>query len=132
MPALPRALRRRRASPRADRFTPRDGDGHEVGRLRSHRRLPRLPHGDGSLALRPAQDLDRALPALPLLLARSERSEGARDVEALRSRATGDRPRLRRLDHLRALDLTGARADGRSEEHTSELQSLAYLVCRLL
>src|SRR2546425_7276991 len=25
-----------------------------------------------------------------------------------------------------------ARADGRSEEHTSELQSLAYLVCRLL
>src|SRR2546425_3109136 len=24
------------------------------------------------------------------------------------------------------------RADGRSEEHTSELQSLAYLVCRLL
>src|SRR2546425_1798775 len=25
-----------------------------------------------------------------------------------------------------------ARPDGRSEEHTSELQSLAYLVCRLL
>src|SRR2546425_2397953 len=25
-----------------------------------------------------------------------------------------------------------ARAEGRSEEHTSELQSLAYLVCRLL
>src|SRR5205823_9946607 len=25
-----------------------------------------------------------------------------------------------------------ARGDGRSEEHTSELQSLAYLVCRLL
>src|SRR2546425_7120644 len=36
------------------------------------------------------------------------------------------------------LDLTGGDAitglisDGRSEEHTSELQSLAYLVCRLL
>src|SRR2546425_2921095 len=30
--------------------------------------------------------------------------------------------RARRLHHLR----------GRSEEHTSELQSLAYLVCRLL
>src|SRR5205823_8485806 len=30
-------------------------------------------------------------------------------------------------------DLTGAREpDARSEEHTSELQSLAYLVCRLL
>src|SRR2546425_8461852 len=27
---------------------------------------------------------------------------------------------------------TGAREDHRSEEHTSELQSLAYLVCRLL
>src|SRR2546425_6718957 len=26
----------------------------------------------------------------------------------------------------------GARGGGRSEEHTSELQSLAYLVCRLL
>src|SRR2546423_6642697 len=26
----------------------------------------------------------------------------------------------------------GAAADARSEEHTSELQSLAYLVCRLL
>src|SRR5687767_15560343 len=30
----------------------------------------------------------------------------------------------------RALQVLGA--DGRSEEHTSELQSLAYLVCRLL
>src|SRR3989441_2249190 len=28
--------------------------------------------------------------------------------------------------------LIAARARGRSEEHTSELQSLAYLVCRLL
>src|SRR5687767_15707179 len=27
---------------------------------------------------------------------------------------------------------SGERLDGRSEEHTSELQSLAYLVCRLL
>src|SRR6185437_16642479 len=28
--------------------------------------------------------------------------------------------------------LPGSRSRGRSEEHTSELQSLAYLVCRLL
>src|SRR2546425_2974846 len=44
------------------------------------------------------------------------------------------------IDHLLALD-PGGRGDGRwdrcrglarSEEHTSELQSLAYLVCRLL
>src|SRR2546425_9366808 len=32
-------------------------------------------------------------------------------------------------DHGRSL---GPRLRGRSEEHTSELQSLAYLVCRLL
>src|ERR1041384_8701543 len=29
-------------------------------------------------------------------------------------------------------DISKGRLDGRSEEHTSELQSLAYLVCRLL
>src|SRR2546423_5738892 len=44
-----------------------------------------------------------------------------------------------RYDRLPALaaDLVGRKVDvivtgGRSEEHTSELQSLAYLVCRLL
>src|SRR2546423_11433243 len=48
--------------------------------------------------------------------------------------------RLARLDGLRSLSLTTngyllkqqAEALARSEEHTSELQSLAYLVCRLL
>src|SRR3712207_6910676 len=40
-------------------------------------------------------------------------------------------------DHLRDRDDRGVRAgrppaDGRSEEHTSELQSRQYLVCRLL
>src|SRR2546423_11990668 len=30
------------------------------------------------------------------------------------------------------VDVVEARLAGRSEEHTSELQSLAYLVCRLL
>src|SRR3989441_1377577 len=30
------------------------------------------------------------------------------------------------------LDMSNPSAEGRSEEHTSELQSLAYLVCRLL
>src|SRR5205823_11867518 len=33
---------------------------------------------------------------------------------------------------LRRRPFAGARPDRRSEEHTSELQSLAYLVCRLL
>src|SRR5687767_15757018 len=39
-----------------------------------------------------------------------------------RAQAPGERAVVRR----------GARDGGRSEEHTSELQSLAYLVCRLL
>src|SRR3712207_8650686 len=33
---------------------------------------------------------------------------------------------------IRAADKRGAEADARSEEHTSELQSRQYLVCRLL
>src|SRR2546423_9546873 len=38
-----------------------------------------------------------------------------------------------RIDHDRALDVVMRRERAeRSEEHTSELQSLAYLVCRLL
>src|SRR2546425_13274870 len=46
-----------------------------------------------------------------------------------RRRAQRDLPRPRRVPRR-----CGARAGGtrRSEEHTSELQSLAYLVCRLL
>src|SRR5687767_15229611 len=36
------------------------------------------------------------------------------------------------LRDLLATSYRGARARERSEEHTSELQSLAYLVCRLL
>src|SRR2546425_4917007 len=38
----------------------------------------------------------------------------------------------RRAGHSFARSGKGRRPDGRSEEHTSELQSLAYLVCRLL
>src|SRR5215210_8616813 len=36
------------------------------------------------------------------------------------------------VEHLARLRAVGARADARSEEHTSELQSPMYLVCRLL
>src|SRR3712207_8925794 len=53
-----------------------------------------------------------------------------------------DRPlgRRQRLEHgqhrdrdaLRELDVLGDVGTGRSEEHTSELQSRQYLVCRLL
>src|SRR2546425_6160827 len=44
------------------------------------------------------------------------------------SRAAGVGPR----SHHPSTDRTPTRASVRSEEHTSELQSLAYLVCRLL
>src|SRR5205823_12978439 len=54
-------------------------------------------------------------------------ARGARDPAPGRARPDGrHRGRDERLE--RAV----ARAGGRSEEHTSELQSLAYLVCRLL
>src|SRR5205823_9282744 len=64
-------------------------------------------------------------PALPL-----RRQPPAPPRAALAGGLLGDR--LRGRAH-RALprDPAGRRA-GRSEEHTSELQSLAYLVCRLL
>src|SRR5687767_15641727 len=46
--------------------------------------------------------------------------------------AAGGRGRRRRHRRLRARLGARRRGGGRSEEHTSELQSLAYLVCRLL
>src|SRR2546425_1442283 len=53
-----------------------------------------------------------------------------------RERRLGDHsiahPAGRRSQRLSAVQLLGAREIERSEEHTSELQSLAYLVCRLL
>src|SRR2546425_7731744 len=52
-------------------------------------------------------------------------------------RSGGSDPRswyymLRDLDHRITRPQVGWHLDQRSEEHTSELQSLAYLVCRLL
>src|SRR5205823_13030414 len=57
--------------------------------------------------------------------------------EAQDRRCPERQPRIdvaKQATQRRAQDKTGAegRADPRSEEHTSELQSLAYLVCRLL
>src|SRR2546425_3756819 len=52
---------------------------------------------------------------------------------ARRSAARGRRPRPGRARDSRASrPLPRAPSGRRSEEHTSELQSLAYLVCRLL
>src|SRR3712207_7579138 len=68
------------------------------------------------------------------------RSVDGRQAPALRGRADGDRHELRpdlpvrhRLGvPLLAGDGEGVGALPRSEEHTSELQSRQYLVCRLL
>src|SRR5205823_14001957 len=51
-----------------------------------------------------------------------------------RSAVVGDEIRDREVDLVthRRDHRDGRCVDGRSEEHTSELQSLAYLVCRLL
>src|SRR2546425_9730781 len=54
--------------------------------------------------------------------------DGHRDGDAER---LGPRPPVVH-EVLEREDAVGDGADRRSEEHTSELQSLAYLVCRLL
>src|SRR3989441_1307787 len=89
------------------------------------------------------RDDRRALPShrLPRREVRRDRSRGVlplRPLPPLRplQGGFGDRPRDR-LAPGRVLDRPGARPRARpdrrrSEEHTSELQSLAYLVCRLL
>src|SRR5205823_13320177 len=81
--------------------------------------------------------LHDALPICPrrgARLAGLPRHHGERDLPGLRARRDGRRHAVDQggadIGHrdLRAL----LQAPGRSEEHTSELQSLAYLVCRLL
>src|SRR5947209_9738893 len=60
----------------------------------------------------------------------------ARHPAALRTRhlprRLGGRPQLARLGRRGLAPAERARAAARSEEHTSELQSRQYLVCRLL
>src|SRR2546425_4271501 len=51
-------------------------------------------------------------------------------VGTMPAQSVGAEP-LRKTDLVRLLSV-GTLGPGRSEEHTSELQSLAYLVCRLL
>src|SRR5205823_14200035 len=50
----------------------------------------------------------------------------------LKDKQVLDLPRAKRAGGLDAKTLRGVVENLRSEEHTSELQSLAYLVCRLL
>src|SRR5205823_14111400 len=77
-----------------------------------------------------ASGVDRRLaigpPALEPGVLDDRRQLGIREVRPGGQRVRGGRDSLRRqLEDV-------PRRRGRSEEHTSELQSLAYLVCRLL
>src|SRR2546425_4583162 len=77
--------------------------------------------------------------ALPIFL--SPRPGGARtqvterenwNVESSLQLSNSGEKRCLKSSKVRLLSSPAAQKDGRSEEHTSELQSLAYLVCRLL
>src|SRR5687767_15193580 len=63
-------------------------------------------------------------------MARRRRADGRRLRTARRRRRNG--PRHARARCSRGVVDAAAARSVRSEEHTSELQSLAYLVCRLL
>src|SRR2546425_5463008 len=65
-----------------------------------------------------------------LRLLHDRRDHVARPLAALAHGRDGDHPGVVHVDLGAGLLLDPA--DDRSEEHTSELQSLAYLVCRLL
>src|SRR5262245_65063664 len=74
-------------------------------------------------------------PYTTLFRSSGDRDDGARGGSA-RDRARNDRPRAivaeAGLSHRRWRDDGHGQGIGRSEEHTSELQSLRHLVCRLL
>src|SRR3712207_8289083 len=74
-------------------------------------------------------------PYTTLFRSRGPRRE-PRTVATVRGSAGGKSPTGHRGWHVpwteRGLDVTAGRGRGRSEEHTSELQSRQYLVCRLL
>src|SRR2546425_7411777 len=69
-------------------------------------------------------------PYTTLFRSPAARDHGAHGRAERLPRPPDGRPRLRDGDRSRRPRRTGGGA--RSEEHTSELQSLAYLVCRLL
>src|SRR2546425_1225332 len=100
----------------------------EVRRARS---VPGQPHGPAPERRGCRTDRirgrggDRATPALE---PHRQPDVAAKLVAAQRARGALGRLCLRGATQ----PLRGDRRPGRSEEHTSELQSLAYLVCRLL
>src|SRR5205823_11328860 len=85
--------------------------------FRSHAPRHRLRRRRASIRTRPAAGVGDAVVARRAALAEAARSDRHASDPAPRQREPPDDDRLLRR---------------RSEEHTSELQSLAYLVCRLL
>src|SRR2546425_3769771 len=82
-----------------------------IDRARGHLRLAGVLASSGiELALPPCRHREGRAPCTP------------RESSRCSPRSPARRPRRGR----------STRSDARSEEHTSELQSLAYLVCRLL
>src|SRR2546425_3432899 len=75
----------------------------------------------------PVEDVGRRAECPPQDGDARDRAGGARE-ERERIAAPGERP----ARHEQREGVARRRARDRSEEHTSELQSLAYLVCRLL
>src|SRR5437899_8528340 len=71
-------------------------------------------------------------PYTTLFRSRRGRGDRRRAEERLRDRGRDGRRGRGRLQHQGDGDHPGGAGDARSEEHTSELQSLRHLVCRLL
>src|SRR3712207_7220319 len=70
--------------------------------------------------------------ALPIFLADADRRVGVRPRVLVEQERVADDLRLRAVRALGDLEQAAVRGAPRSEEHTSELQSRQYLVCRLL
>src|SRR5205823_9617425 len=81
-----------------------------------------------------ALSLHDALPICDLLCCAPWLRDRARDVERRLREHAAPAASVARAREARAREDhgSGRAAESRSEEHTSELQSLAYLVCRLL
>src|SRR5205823_13984227 len=97
--------------------------------------LNKVQHTDGQLSL---FFITKRQPPRPTLFPYTTLFRSKRPLEA-RGRLGAQAKGPRRLADARPVevgrlqkDVGRVRRDRRSEEHTSELQSLAYLVCRLL
>src|SRR2546425_673177 len=109
----------------------RSGIGHYVGSAPGARRVSRASAG-GPAHTGPCSGFEGCFP-LPVGGDRSVLPRAPRRGHRRRARARDRRERVGLLPPRgHPICLAGDPVHVRSEEHTSELQSLAYLVCRLL